>query len=50
MAIDMLVGILRRQDLKKSEDFAMDVIKKLIDSDSQRGKEAGVTLLTTLIK
>lgn len=33
-ALNALMCIIRRMDLKKNEDFVTDVIKKLVESDS----------------
>jgi hypothetical protein len=42
--------ILRRMDLKKSEEFIVETIKKLVDSDSIGGKESGIGLLAGLLR
>ncbi|CAN5951279.1 unnamed protein product [Sphagnum jensenii] len=49
-ALEVLMGILKRMDLKKSEEFVVDSIKKLVESDSIGGKESGIGLLAGLLR
>lgn len=49
-ALETQMSILKRMDMKKNEEFILDVIRKLIDSDSIRGKECGIGLLAGLLR
>jgi serine/threonine-protein phosphatase 2A regulatory subunit A len=49
-ATEAMISIMRRMDLKKSEDFIIETIRKMVESDSMRGKESGISLLATMIR
>lgn len=49
-ALDAMMCIFKRMDLKKCDDLVIDTIKKLVESDSIGGKESGIGLLAGLLQ
>ena len=45
-SLTIIKGILRKMDIRKSEDILTETVKKLVDADYSLSKEAGVNILT----